>query len=309
MTVVPRVSVVMPVYNAEKYLAQTVESILQQTFTDFEFLIMDDGSIDRSQKTLKKYAAQDPRIHIFQSQNQGVSKARNALLQKARGTYIAVMDADDIAQPRRLEVQFEFLEQYPHVVCVGSSHDLIDEKGRFLTCLKLPETDAEIQTLALAGHGSICHPCAFMRRAAVEQVGGYDERLKFAHDLDLWLKLGELGALANLPIPLLQYRIHTQSVSGQNFMSQRQEALFACEQAWKRRGIQGTFAASEPWRPGRDRPSRHKFALQYGWWAYNSRQRWTAMDYGLRAIALLPLNFDGWRLLLTTLFKPFPKNT
>lgn len=308
MTVVPRISVVMPVYNAEKYLAQTVESILQQTFTDFEFLIMDDGSTDRSPQILSKYADQDPRIHIFQSQNQGVSKARNALLQKACGTYIAVMDADDISLPHRLEAQFHFLEQSPHVVCVGSSHDLIDEKGRFLTCLKLPETDNEIQTLALAGHGSICHPCAFMRRAAVEQVGGYDECLKSAHDLDLWLKLGEIGALANLPDALLQYRIHTQSVSGQNFIAQRQEALFACEQAWKRRGIQGTFEASEPWRPGRDRPSRHKFTLQYGWWAYGSGQRWTAADYGVQAIKLLPHKREGWQLLLASLLKPLPRD-
>lgn len=304
MTAVPPISVLMPVYNGGRYLAATIESILNQTLTDFEFLIMDDGSTDRSLHILQAYAQKDTRICLYQSANQGVSRARNALLQKARGMYVAVMDADDLALPDRLALQFAFLKQHPEVVCVGGSHDLIDEKDRFLTTLRLPESDEQIQALALAGHGSICHPCAFMRRTAATHVGGYDERLRSAHDLDLWLKLGEIGQLANLSEVVLQYRIHTGSVSGQNFISQRQEAEFACEQAWKRRGIVGQFEASEPWRPGRDRPSRHKFMLQYGWWAFNSHERRTAAIYGLKAIALLPWRADGWKLFGAAVLKP-----
>lgn len=308
MNASPRISVLMPVYNAESYLAAAVESILAQTWQDFEFLIMDDGSSDRTPQILQAYAQNDPRIHVYQSQNQGVSAARNSLLQKARGEYVAVMDADDIALPHRLAAQIHYLDHHPEIVCVGGSHDLIDEQGRFLTTLKLPETDEQIQALALAGHGSICHPCACMRRSPVLQVGGYDERLKSAHDLDLWLKLGEVGQLTNLPEVVLQYRIHTQSVSGQNFISQRQEAEFACQQAWERRGIAGTFEASEPWRPGRDRPSRYKFMLQYGWWAFNSHQRQTAAIYGVKTIGILPWRIEGWILLGSALLKPLPSN-
>jgi glycosyltransferase involved in cell wall biosynthesis len=296
----------MPVYNADRYVAQAVESILAQTLTDFEFLIADDGSTDNSLEILRVYAAKDPRIRFSSNPNQGVSRTRNQLLQQARGEFIAVMDADDIALPRRFALQIEFLRSHPEVVCVGGSHDLIDEEGRLLTFLALPQADDEIQKAALAGHGSICHPSAMIRRWALEKTDGYDEAYRSAHDLDIWLKLGEIGRLANLKESVLQYRIHTNSVSNRNRISQRLEAQQACLQAWKRRGIQGHFEASEPWRPGHDRASRHYFMLQYGWWAFNSHQRETAIIYGWRAIKALPFNKEGWKLLICAALKPLP---
>jgi glycosyltransferase involved in cell wall biosynthesis len=303
----PTISVLMAVYNAERYLHETIDSILAQTFRDFEFLIADDGSGDRSLDILQTYAAQDSRIRVLTGPNQGVSRTRNKLIREAKGEFVAVMDADDIAYPDRFERQINFLQAHPQVVCVGGAHDVIDEQGRFLTFLMLPQTNEEVQQKALAGHGSICHPCAMMRRETLLKTGGYDEAYPSAHDLDLWLKLGELGELANLPHPLLKYRLHTQSVSGRNHVGQREEARQACEQAWKRRGIQGTFEATEPWRPGADRPSQHRFMLKYGWWAFNSAQRQTAILYGLRAIRLLPFNQEGWNLLRCALLKPMPQ--
>ena len=302
----PLISVVLAVYNAEPYIAQAVESILAQTVTDFEFLITDDGSTDRSLSVLQHYAAIDSRIRLIANPNQGVSKTRNQMLQQAKGEFIAVMDADDIAIPDRFARQVEFLRQHPEVVCVGGAHDLIDHKGRYLTCLRLPQQDAEIQKLALAGHGSICHPCALIRREAMLAVGGYDETLLSAHDLDLWLKLGELGKLHNLPDAVLKYRIHTNSVSGKNAIAQREEARRACEAAWERRGIQGNFEATQPWRPTADRASQHQFMLQYGWWAFNSQQRQTAFIYALKAIVALPIQLNGWKLLACAIFKPLP---
>ncbi|WP_448560768.1 glycosyltransferase family 2 protein [Trichothermofontia sp.] len=296
----------MPVYNAERYVAQAVTSILNQTFSDFEFLIIDDGSTDRSLDILKEWAVKDPRIQLESCPNQGVARTRNRLLQRARGEFIAVMDADDISLPDRFALQVSFLQQHPEVVCVGGCHDLIDKSGRFLTSFKLPQTDAEIQIAALAGHGSICHPCAMIRRAALIEIGGYDERYQSAHDLDIWLKLGELGQLANLEASILKYRIHTNSVSAKSPIEQRLEAKLACEQAWKRRGITGHFEATEPWRPGPDRASQHHFMLKYGWWAFNSRQRQTAIIYGLKAIQKLPWAIAGWKLLLVALIKPLP---
>jgi glycosyltransferase involved in cell wall biosynthesis len=308
LSILPLVSVVMAVYNAERYIAQAVESILAQTFTDFEFLIIDDGSTDRSPDLLHAYAAQDGRIRLIHQPNRGVSKTRNQLLHSARGELIAVMDADDIALPDRLAKQVEFLCCHPDVVCVGGAHDVIDNRGRLLTCLHLPEQDAEIQQAALAGHGSICHPAALMRRSAMLAVGGYDETLRSAHDLDLWLKLGEIGRLANLAEPVLRYRIHTQSVSGTNAIAQRDEAKRACEAAWQRRGIQGQFEATEPWRPTHARSSRHQFMMQYGWWAFNSGKRQTALIYALKAIEALPSKIEGWKLLACAVLKPKPGN-
>ncbi|MCS6814231.1 MAG: glycosyltransferase [Cyanobacteria bacterium] len=303
----PTISVIMPVYNADRYVAQAVESILTQTFADFEFLIVDDGSTDRSLKILRHYAAQDDRIHLTSRPNTGYVIALNEMLRLAKGEFIARMDADDVALPDRFQRQVAFLRQHPEVVCVGGSHDIIDAQGRLLTTLKLPESNEEIQRLALAGHGSICHPCAMIRRSTIIAIGGYNEAMMPAEDLDLWLRLGELGQLANLPEPVLRYRLHMKSVSEQNTMHQRQRAREACEQAWQRRGIVGNFEASDRWRPGTDRASRLFFTLRYGWWAFNSRQRSTAILYGLRAITINPFNLEGWKLLICAIVKPFPK--
>jgi glycosyltransferase involved in cell wall biosynthesis len=302
----PLVSVLLAVYNAEPYLALAIESILAQTYRNFEFWIADDGSTDSSRAIVERYAQGDRRIHFIHGPNQGVSKTRNGLLRQAQGSLIAVMDADDIALPERFALQVNFLETHPDYVCVGGAHALIDHRGRLLTQLQLPETDAEIQRAALAGHGSICHPCAMIRRADLVAVGGYDEGLRSAHDLDLWLKLGERGKLANLPDLVLRYRILPHSVSGGNAIAQRQEARQACEAAWQRRGIQGEFEATDPWRPTADPASQQRFMLQYGWWAFNSRQRQTALIYALKAIRVLPQGAEGWRLLVCALLKPLP---
>lgn len=305
----PLISVLMPVHNAERFLVQAIESILTQTYRDFEFLIVDDGSTDRSLSILQRYAAKDSRIHLISRANTGHVIALNQLLEIAQGEYIARMDADDIALPERFQRQIEFLQQHPRVVCVGGWHDLIDHRGRLITCLPLPVSNDEIQQAALAGHGSICHPCAMIRRSALLAVGGYNINMTPAEDLDLWLRLGELGQLANLPEPLLQYRIHLKSVSETSGLLQRQKAREACEQAWQRRGIHGEFEASDLWRPGRDRQSRYKFMLQYGWWAFNIRQRQTALIYALKAIQAAPEKAGGWKLLACTLIKPLPPQT
>lgn len=303
----PAVSVVLPVYNAERYVAQSIESVLSQTFTDFELLIGDDCSSDRSLDIINHYAAQDARIRVIQNpENYGGGKTRNRLIAEAQGTYVAAMDADDISLPDRLALQVQFLNDHPEVVCLGGAHDLIDGDGRLLTRLHLPEQNEEIQSLALAGHGSICHPCAMIRRTVLQELGGYDEAMISAQDLDLWLRLGERGQLANLPDAILKYRLHSNSVSHNRSIEQRQNARIACERAWQRRGIEGSFEAGYAWRPTDAPESQHHFMLKYGWWAFNSRQRQTALVYGWRAVKLLPFQADGWMLLGCAIAKPMP---
>lgn len=304
----PEISVILPVYNSESYLTEAIASILNQTFTDFEFLIGDDGSSDRSVEIIQHFAQQDSRIQLIQNpKNLGGSATRNRLQAIATGQFIAVMDADDVAMPNRFQEQYDFLHQHPDIVCVGGSYALIDEAGRFLTVLSLPENDADIQQSALAGHGSICHPCALIRREAMTAVGGYDETLKSALDLDLWLRLGEIGTLANLPSVVLHYRLHGNSISETRSQEQRQNARIACERAWQRRGIEGQFEADYAWRPTADPESRLKFMLQYGWWAFNSCQRWTAALYGWRSLKIAPFKKESWALLLSAVLKPMPK--
>ena len=301
----PTVSVLMSVYNGEKYLAEAVESILAQTLADFDFIIIDDGSKDGSLAMLQKYAARDPRIHLTSRPNQGLTRTLNEAFSQARGEFIARMDSDDVARPDRFENQVRFLRGHPQVVCTGGWFELIDGEGRLLTLLRPPTDDVEIQRQALAGHGAICHPSAMIRRQALERINGYDTDFKTAQDLDLWLRLGEIGKLANVPVPVLSFRLHESSVSESKRHEQRESARKACERAWKRRGItDGRFEADEPWRPGKDRASRQRFALQYGWWAFNSGQRKTAVHYARKAIGARPLSPKGWNLLRCALMKP-----
>ncbi|MBF2072891.1 MAG: glycosyltransferase [Synechococcales cyanobacterium C42_A2020_086] len=301
----PTISVLMPVYNAQRYVAQAVESILNQSFGDFEFLIIDDGSTDRSLKILQRYANQDPRIRLISRPNTGYVKALNELLALAQGEFLARMDADDVAMPNRFAQQVKFLRQHPEVLCVGGAQDWIDDAGRFLLHHPEAETDAEIQQLALSGQTPINHPSAMMRRTAVLQVGGYDEALHPSEDLDLWLKLGEIGQLANLPETVLQYRQHDRSVSERLQTLQTEQRRRCCERAWERRGITGSFHESEPWRPI-DPPSRLRFMTMYGWWFFHAGKRNAAIIYGLKAIRALPTAVDGWKLLACALLKPMP---
>ena len=306
---VPTLSVLMPVYNAERFLAEAVESILSQTFHDFEFLVVDDGSSDRSLAILQRYAAQDDRIRLISRENTGYVSALNEMVQLSQGEFLARMDADDIAMGDRFRLQVARLRQDPDLVCLGGAHGMIDAKGRWLTCLAMPEQNDDIQKLALAGHTPINHPCAMMRRSAVLRVGAYNANLVPCEDLDLWLRLGEVGKLANLKEMVLKYRLHANSVSEKQGVLQSQKAREACNHAWRRRGINGTFEATESWRPRRDRPSRHKFMLRYGWWAYNSGQPQTAFLYGCKAIQVLPWQGEGWRLLVSAAFKPTEANS
>ncbi|MCL6433138.1 MAG: glycosyltransferase [Leptolyngbyaceae cyanobacterium HOT.MB2.61] len=303
----PTVSVLMPVYNSQRYVALAIKSILAQSFQDFEFIITDDGSTDASLSILKRYAEQDSRIHLISRENRGIACTRNEMLLQARGEFVAVMDADDIALPDRLTRQVMFLRQNPDVVCVGSSYQLIDEEGRLLlTCFQMAQNDATIQKQLLAGFGSIHQPTVMFRRVPAIAVGGYNETMPVCEDLDLWMRLGEVGKLANLPQPLVQYRLHPNSVSEKNPTLEMEKAREACERAWKRRGIEGRFEAVGEWRPGSSQASRHRFMLQYGWWAFNSGQRLTAMLYGWRAIKILPFHFESWKLLVCAAIKPLP---
>ncbi len=302
----PAISIIMSVYNGEPYLAEAMDSILAQTVTDFEFIVVDDGSTDGSWGILERYARRDSRVRLGKQDNRGLTQTLNRMIAMAKGRYIARMDADDVALPHRLEQQITFLERRADVVCVGGSFELIDAAGRLLTRIAPPEFDDAIQSKALAGHTSLCHPCVMFRRSAVEAIGGYDESIPTAQDLDLFLKLGEVGSLANLKDPVLKYRVHAQAVSEQKHSQQIYYKQLACERAWERRGIQGEFEATAPWRPGSDRQSRHHFMLKYGWWAFNSQQRWTAILYGLRAISLNPIDISGWKLSLIAMLKPLP---
>lgn len=301
----PTISVNIPVYNSEAYLAETIESVLNQTFQDFELIICNDGSSDNSIKIIHRYANQDSRIIVISRENRGIVLTRNEMLSLSTGKYIAVLDHDDVALANRFELQVKYLEENPEVVCVGGDTRLIDNKGRYLTTLVHLRGNEAITHSALQGHGSITHSCAMIRADILKGIGGYDLETNLAEDLDLWLRLEEQGKLENIATPIVNWRLHDKSGSELYGAEQRKVAKLVCEKAAIRRGIECGFEATEMWRPSSDSKSRHKFMLQYGWWAWGSRQRKTAMIYALKAIRAKAMSKDGWVLLACALLKPF----
>ena len=208
----PRVSVVMAVRNGVPYLEQAVDSILAQTFTDFEFVIIDDGSTDSTPEVLQRYQAADRRVRVYHQENMGLTPSLNRGCARARGAYLARMDSDDIAFRQRLEQQVEFLDRHLEVALVGSSVMRIDELGREIKRSTCPTSHAEI-VRTLAEYNCFTHPTVMLRKDMLAVVGGYREAYRQAQDYDLWLRLAERYKLANLADPLLYYRVSVGQVS------------------------------------------------------------------------------------------------
>ena len=218
----PRVTVLMSVYNGEKYLREAIDSILGQTFKDFEFLILDDGSTDSSAEIIRSYS--DPRIRLIQNEkNIGLTRSLNKGLKLANAQYIARMDADDISLPERLEKQTAFLFKNLGYGVVGSSYYHIDGSGKRGPLIRVLTKNSEIQKELKKknwfGHGSV-----MMRRDAVLEAGGYDERYKYAQDYDLWLRIAKAYRLANIEQPLYCWRVTPFCISERKKAEQKHYA-------------------------------------------------------------------------------------
>jgi hypothetical protein len=208
----PLVSVVMAVRNVDRFLAEAIESIVRQTFTDFEFVIVDFGSTDDSKSIVSRYAADDARIKFHEIPVCTLPVARNAGCSLARGEYIAVMDADDVCLPDRLKLEVEFMEAHPEVGIVGGAVVWVDAANRELELHTSPIEDHEIRS-AMVERCPFWHPTVLVRRTAFNLVGGYRAAFVFAHDYDLELRIAEHFACANLEQVVLNYRIHPNQVS------------------------------------------------------------------------------------------------
>ncbi len=206
---IPLVSVVMPVYDGERFLAEAIESVLGQSYGHLELVLVDDGSSDRSWEIAREYASRDARVRPFRNErNLGIVQTRNRAFAEADpgSEYFAVMDGDDVCMPDRIERQVAFLQAHPEHAIVGGNTLIIDEHGDQIGVRRYPSAHEQIARV-ITRYNPIAQPTVMIRRSALDAVGRYSERFPRCQDYDLWLRMAARFKVANLDAYTLKYRI------------------------------------------------------------------------------------------------------
>jgi glycosyltransferase involved in cell wall biosynthesis len=245
---IPRISVVIPVFNEAALLPAALDSVLWQTFEDFECIVVDDGSTDATPRILAAHAAHDPRFQIITQRNGGISRALNAGLSAATGEWIARLDGDDIMLPDRLARQLDFAQSQPGLAACGCDYDIIDMAGqRHGTRHPLPRNVDELNRILAAGEPlTFTHPTMLYRRDLALRLGGYRAGFEPCEDVDLFARMLATGApILILPETLMQYRIRPGSVSGRNAGRQFQMTHFIYHNFYAERAGRPTLTFAE----------------------------------------------------------------
>jgi len=240
----PKLTVLLPIYNVAPYLDQAIESVLSQTFKDFEFLIIDDGSTDDSVAIVEKYT--DSRIKLVKhTVNKGLIATLNEGLALAKGEYIARIDGDDLwSSPDKLQMQFSYLHAHSDCVLIGTAATAIDADGHFLYNMLVPITDEDIQLKMLATN-CFFHPSVVFNKKVALELGGFLTSDLYVEDYSLWLRMGRTHTLSNIDKPLLSYRVHTSGVTFKNNLIQARNSLKVVKE--NKKYYSGYLKASLKW--------------------------------------------------------------
>lgn len=306
MTTKPVVSVLMPVYNSAKFVRAAVNSILSQTLSSLELIVIDDGSTDGSLRILKELASRDSRIRVHSRPNRGVIQTRNELLAHANAELIAWADSDDISEPDRLQLQVASLSRDPDLVSVGAGLLLIDPCGRPISRQSFPprlEIDQHLQSPRT--DTPFC--ASMMRTKTVRDVGGFRAPFRIGEDFDLFLRLIEVGRIENLPNTLVRYRQHPSSISAPSQLGRAWSSYFRIimDLAMERRTqgvdrIQRGEAIDPPEHSEHATSEGISEATLYAIWARQARSngfRKSALAHAAIAICREPLSPIGWKAL------------
>lgn len=295
----PAVSVILACYNTARYIGPAVKSVLAQTFGDFELILLDDGSTDRSTEICNQLAAEDSRIRLISRPNKGLTRTLNEGISLAAAPLIARMDADDLSLPTRFEKQVAYLNAHTECVCVGSRVTLIDPYDSPISVTDHKLDHDAIEADLLKGIGwAIVHPAAMMRTDAVRRVGGYREQFKTSQDLDLWLRLAEIGKLANLQEPLVRYRQHFESVANTKHEEQWRVKAQIIGDAYDRRGM----ARPAEWPFNKRVPLPMVEQLKrWTWAALKAGNPDVARKHAKEVLKKQPFSIDSWRVMYCAL--------
>lgn len=211
----PRVSVIIPVYNGELYLSETLDSVMKQTFTDWEIIVVNDGSTDKSLEIMEEYAALDERVRVISKPNGGVSSARNVAMNNAKGEYFSFVDADDMWVPEKLEKQIAFMDKNPNIALIYSDISiLIDGNIRTQNMFLNRKFHKGHIFDQLFYFNFISTPTVMLRKKIIEQHGNFSTRFRGIEDYDLWLRIADKNEIGYINERLAIYRIHANNTSG-----------------------------------------------------------------------------------------------
>jgi len=292
----PAVSVVMPLYNQEPYVEAAVRSILTQTFTDFELIIIDDGCTDDSLSIVQRLAESDVRMRIYSQENQGRAVSRNRGVELARSDLIAMLDPDDIAIPNRLALQIDFMHKHPECVVLGAQFESICMEGVPLFEHNVPLDHPSIEARLLEDDGqAMPQSTSMLRRSFCKAAGGYDPQYAAGEDTDLFLRMALIGKLANLPQTLLQYRQHLKSSVNTPGRPEYTDYRQRTERAWQQRGMQ-LPKNFQHWSQSIKETEPREIMLRWGWNAFKRNEFAAAKRYVRILLRLNILNMQAWRL-------------
>ena len=290
----PRVSVILPVFNCERYLSEAIQSIREQSFDDFELLICDDQSDDQSVAIASRFARRDRRIAVLKRHHTGIVGALNDGVAQARGEFMARMDADDIAQPARLAKQVEFLDEHRDYVLIGTRVRMVDPEGEPICEFPGQLSHEDIDHAHMNLGWAIVHPTVMMRSHALREVGGYRQQFETLEDLDLFLRLAEIGRLANLPELLLDYRQHFKSICFMQNQRQSDIRESVYREAYRRRGLNLNRRSVEFRAPLR---TVSHVSERWTCQALEAGHIGTARKHALRLLYRQPFDRQAWRLM------------
>jgi len=300
---VPRVTCSIPMFNASMYVGEAIESILNQTYTDFELVIGNDGSTDGCEEIVQQYAKQDPRVKLIdRKENRGIVYTRNELFEHTLGEFTALMDADDIAMPERFEKQVAFLDAHPDHDAIGSRALLVDPDGRPMCTVSIRETHEEIDKWHIEGASgtAMANPTVMLRTDAARAVGMYHEDTIWAEDYDFYLRLAEHGKLATMPDVLLKYRQHFGGTGYSRNEKQRAAIRISVEKACERRGIPVPKEVTNEKNPKRTAAYAY---WQWAHWSMRGGNMATARKYLFKSLVRSPWTPRTWRTAAKMLLK------
>jgi glycosyltransferase involved in cell wall biosynthesis len=229
----PMLSIILPTYNGGDRIGRAILSVQNQTFHDWELIVIIDGATDATFERVSKIAQQDRRIIIIQNtHNQGIQKTLNEGLEKSQGKYIARIDDDDVwIDKNKLQKQYDFLNKNSEYGIVGTGIILVDKNRRDIGKYFFPENDQDIRKKIL-GQNCFAHPTVLLRKSIIDQVGGYSEQKKHKHieDHELWLRIGMVSKFKNIPEYTTAYQVDHTSLSGKNKALQLKRRFMLCSE-------------------------------------------------------------------------------